>query len=140
MDRRHLFTGLIIAGVVVIAGVWWFMGHTGFQPTVQRQVLIAGEVYDVSRWVGVMAEGEPEKTRACFRIEGEVVAPPELVPRPTEGPDWLTCYDPDFVMRALASGRATAYVAEENNPPGWNRVVAVMTDRRAFLWHQPRYQ
>ena len=138
MDRRHLLTGVIIAGIVVIAGAWWFMGHTGFQPTVRHEVRIAGETYEVARWVGVAAPGEPEKTRACFRIDREIDAPPELVPRPGPAPEWLTCYDARFILRALASGEATAYVAQENDPPGWNRVIAVLPGRRAFMWHQPR--
>ncbi len=138
MDRRHLDTGLIVAGVVVIAAAWWFAGHTGFQPTVKREVVIAGTVYEVTRWVGVEAPGEPEKARACFRVKDEIQAPPELEPRPTPGPTWLRCFSPDFIMESLATDDGTAYVAEYDDPPGWNRIVAVVSGRRAFMWHQPQ--
>lgn len=140
MDRRHVFTGAIIAGVVVIVGVWWFAGHTGYRPSVAREVVIAGDVYEVSRWVGVVAPGEPEKARACFRVETDITAPPELEPRPTPGPDWLRCFNPDFIMESLATDDATAYVAEYDDPPGWNRIIAVVPGRRVFMWHQPQHQ
>ena len=139
MDRRHVFTGLIIAGVVVIAAGWWFAGHTGFRPSVRHEVTIAGEVYEVQRWVGVEAPGEPQKARACFRLEGAFDAPPELEPNPTPGPEWLRCFKPEYIREALASGDASAYVAERNDPEGWNRVIAVLPGRRAYMWHQPQF-
>lgn len=138
MDRRHLYTAVTIVVVTLGATVWWFWGHTTYQPTTADQVLIAGEVYEVRRFVGVVAPDEPEKQRACFRIDRAVVAPPELEPRPTPGPDWLTCFNAGFITESLARGEAQAYVAARDDPEGWDRVVAVLPGQRVYMWHQPR--
>lgn len=138
MDRRHIYTGLIAAGITALAAGWWLYGRTVFEPTVATEVRIAGEVYEVDRWIGVTAAGEPEKARACFRVERDIVAPPELEPRPSAGPEWLNCFDPDFLAEALASGEAQAYVAERDDPEGWDRVIAVLAGNRVYMWHQRR--
>lgn len=137
MDRRHLYTGLIAAALVLVGAGWWFYGHVGFKPTLEHEVTIAGQVYEVDRWIGASAPRAPEKTRACFRIQREIVAPPELEPRPTPGPDWLRCFSVEFLREALASGDAVAYVAERDDPEGWNRVIAILPGNRAYMWHQP---
>jgi hypothetical protein len=137
VDRRHLFTGLIAAGVAAAAAGWWLYTHTGFQPSFASEVIIAGEVYETSRWIGVIAPRAPEKARACFRVDRPVEAPPELEPRPTPGPDWLRCFSVDFIREALARGDAKAYVAQRDDPPGWNRVIVVLPGNRVFMWHQP---
>ncbi len=138
MDRRHLYTGLIAAGVTAVSLGWWFAGHTGFVPTTAEEVRIAGETYEVRRFTGVVAPGEPEKERACFRVDRDIVAPPELEPQPTPGPDWLNCFNAGFIAESLARGDAVAYVAESDDPEGWNRVIAVLPGRRVYMWHQPR--
>lgn len=137
MDRRHVITGLITAGLVLGGYLWWSTGRTTFEPSYRTEVTIAGEVYEVKDWIGVDAPGAPERARACFRISGEITAPPELEPRPTPGPDWLRCFSVEFIEEALASGSAVAYVAERDDPrPGWNRVVAIVPGRRVYMWHE----
>ena len=136
MDKRHLYTGLIIAVIAALAMVWWLYGRTVFEPTRTTEVTIAGEVYEVRRYSGVEAEGQRHKNRACFRVDREIVAPPELEPRPAPGPDWLECYNAEFIARMLASDEGAAYVAERDDPEGWDRVIAVLPGRRVYMWHQ----
>ncbi len=136
MDRRHLFTGLITAGVTALALGWWLSGHTTFEPNRADEVWIAGEVYEVRRYSGVAVPGEPEKTRACFRVDRAIEAPAELEPRPGEAPGWLECYDREFIAEMLARGDGTAYVAGRDEPEGWNRVIAVLPGNRIYMWHQ----
>lgn len=136
MDRRHLATGLIIAVVAAAALAWWLSGHTTYQPTQAASVTIAGDSYHVTRWSGVTVPGARQKDRACFRIKRTIAAPPELQPRPTNGPQWLRCFDSGFIKQALASGDARAYVAQRDDPKGWDRIVVVLSGHRAYMWHQ----
>lgn len=137
MDRRHVYTGFVIAAVAALAMAWWLYGRTVFEPVEDLpEVTIAGEVYEVRRYSGVRAPGQPEKTRACFRVDRDIAAPPELEPRPAEGPDWLECYNRGFIAEMLAAGAGVAYVAERDDPPGWNRIVAVLSGNRVYMWHQ----
>lgn len=137
MDRRHLYTGLIAAAVALAAGLWWFAGHSTFQVFGGETVRIAGQTYEVRRFEAVAPEGEPEKMRACFRVDEEIEAPPELDPRPTPGPDWFKCFNARFLNEMLAKGEATAYVAERNDPEGYDRIVAVLPGNRVYMWRQP---
>ncbi len=137
MDRRHVYTGLIISGITVLAMGWLFYGRTVFQPVEGLpEVTIAGEVYEVRRYSGVAVPGEPEKTRACFRVDRDIEAPAELEPRPGEAPGWLECYDREFIAEMLARENGTAYVAGRDEPEGWNRVIAVLPGNRIYMWHQ----
>ena len=137
MDRRHVYTGFIIAGITALAMGWWLYGRTVFEPVEGlSEVTIAGEIYEVHRYSGVRASGDPEKTRACFRVDREIVAPAELEPRPAEAPDWLQCYDPEFIAGMLAAEKGEAYVAQRDDPEGWDRVIAVLPGNRVYMWHQ----
>ena len=132
-----MITGLIAAVVVALGGLWWFSGHDTYQVYTAETVTIAGASYPVRRFEGVAVPGSPELTRACFRIDEEVRAPPELNPRPNAGPPWFKCFSARFIAEQLASEDGKAYLAESDDPVGYDRVIAVLPGRRVYMWRQP---
>ena len=140
--RRQVYTGALMAVVAVIAAFWWFHGRDFYTEIQADTVRIAGNDYPVTEFRGIEAAGSPDKLRACFRIRDEIFAPPASNPQPRVAPGWFKCFYPDRIIEELAAGKAWVYLAEYNNPPGYDRIVVVYdsprdANLRAFMWRQP---
>jgi len=126
----------VALGFAVLMWFWWYATHTVFREYFADTVTIAGDPYDVTHWQGVDAAGSPLNMRACFVIDGEIQAPPALDPKPEPGPGWFRCFNPDFIASELADGKGMAYVAQSEEFPGVDRIIAVLSGGRAFMWRQ----
>ena len=136
MRGRPLMIGLLVFVAVFAAGLVYTQFYAFYERTEADSVEIAGTAYPVSEWEGIDAATSPLKLRACFRIEGAVEAPVAEDPTPLVAPFWFDCFDAEGIGRDLEAGRATAYLAEEEEYEGANRMVAVYPDGRAFMWRQ----
>ena len=137
MDQRHVITLLVAVLVIAGAGFWWYQGYVRYAEFSAREVVIAGQVFDVERFEGVISPDDPGQMRACFRIDRPVTAPPALDPRPTAGPEWFKCFDPEFLSAMLAAGKARAYVAARDEPKGYDRLIVVLPGGRVYMWREP---
>ncbi|HSF95094.1 MAG TPA: DUF6446 family protein [Thermohalobaculum sp.] len=139
--RREVFTTLLIVLVCAIAAIWWLYGRDFYTEIKSDTVLIAGNEYPVTEFRGIEAYNDPEKLRACFRIKGEIFAPPAANPQPRAAPGWFKCFYPERIIEELAEGKAKLYLAGYNDPPGYDRVVVVYdnprdNNLRGFMWRQ----
>lgn len=137
LGRPQILTGLVGLGIAVLAYLWWDYGHVAYEPVWAEEVEIAGETFKVRRWEGVASPDDAGGLRACFLLQQEIPAPPELNPQVPTAPDWLRCFNSEFIAEALASGKGKAYVAARNDPPGYDRVIAVLPGGRIYMWPQP---
>ena len=136
IEGRYVVTGLI--GFTVLFGMafWWFQEHAFYQETQADQVEIAGRVYPVTEWEGVASTSSPLKMRACFLIREDIDALPAMAPEPLVAPGWFKCFNAEVIAENLARDYAKAYVAERNDPKGFDRIVAVFPGGRAYMWRQ----
>ncbi len=136
----YLVVGLV--GFTFLFGMafWWFQQHAFYEETWAEEVVIAGKVHTVVDWRGVTSDSSPLKMRACFLLQGEVEAPPALDAAPLVGPGWFNCFSAKTISDALAKSYAKAYLAAANDPPGFDRIVAVFPGGRAFMWRQLNHQ
>ena len=68
--------------------------------------------------------------------EEEIDALPALAPEPLLAPGWFRCFNAETIAENLATGYARAYLAERDNPNGFDRIVAVFPGGRAYMWRQ----
>ena len=140
LNGSYVVTGLIGFTVLFGLGFWWFQTLAFYEETWTDSVRIAGEVYPVTEFRGIDAASSPLKMRACFLIRETIEALPALAPEPLVAPGWFRCFNAEVIAENLASGYAKAYVAERNNPHGFDRIVAVFPGGRAYMWRQPGVQ
>lgn len=50
-------------------------------------------------------------------------------------PGWFNCYDAVAIAEALKSGQAQAFLGVKNIHYGVDRIVAVTSDGKGFVWH-----
>lgn len=136
-DGRHVVMGLILSVMIIGLALWWAQNRAFYTEFTTDKVVIAGNSYDVTRFMGIDSDSSPLKLRACFLLETRVLAPRAEDPVPLVAPNWFKCFKAQYIAEDLAEGTAVAYLAEHNQPPGFDRIVAVSSGGRAFMWRQP---
>jgi len=136
-DGRYVVIGLIMTVMIVGFGLWWAQNRAFYTEYTAESVQIAGNTYNVTRFRGIDADSSPLKLRACFLIEGTILAPVVEKPVPLVAPGWFKCFKAEYIEQELAEGTAIAYLAEYDPPPGFDTVVAVSPGGRAYMWRQP---
>ena len=146
---------IIAGGIVVIAAIagvamYWLQEYAFYTPAVfetgneiRLTVIESGkpEPILVDGVTGIDANSSPLRFRACFTtpLTQAMLTETYLVydgATPLNGPSWFDCYDAAEIGDALEKGEAIAFLSEANIVPGFDRVVAVFPDGRAFAWHQ----
>ena len=91
----------------------------------------------VAAWQGIDATSSPLKLRGCFETDPAAVAlDPAPDAEPLNAPFWFRCFDARAISQDLDAGRATAYAVGRDAPEGFDLMLAVYPDGRAFLWRQ----
>lgn len=142
-------TGRIAAVTILIAGLFAGFGmyylqvygfYTELEPQTDYTVAAAGEgttQLPISAFRGIDANSSPLRYRACFTVSGEL---PELVtvdaPTPLNAPGWFDCFDAATLGGDLEAGAARAVLVSTNAPYGFDRVMALYPDGRAYVWPQ----
>lgn len=136
MSGRLLMTGLITAALIFGAALWWAQTRGWYREvTGVEAITIAGVRTPVAGYRGVDAASSPLKLRGCFLVE-DVEGAPANDPEPLVAPGWFDCFDARAIAADLAAGDARAVLAERGAPAGFDRIVAVYPDGRAFEWRQ----
>ncbi len=137
VSGKYVVTGLVAFVFLFGLAFWWAQNHAFYQETQADEVVIAGTVYPVTQWKGIDAASSPLKMRACFLILETITAPPAIDPEPLVAPGWFRCFNAEVIAENLARDYVTAYVAQTNDPYGFDRIVAVFPGGRAYMWRQP---
>ncbi|MGB0412557.1 MAG: DUF6446 family protein, partial [Pikeienuella sp.] len=134
--RVFIFLFLGFTAVFAVA-LWYFQtrGHLE-EVTGVDTVTIAGVAHPVTGYKGIDADTSPLRMRGCFQLSGTVDAPEVDEPTPLTTAGWFDCFDVETLTADLEAGQARAVLAEFNEPYGFNRVVAIYPDGRAFQWRQ----
>lgn len=90
---------------------------------------------------GIDSDSSPLRFRACFTTSHSIAMLSETfesyeVAEPLTAPKWFDCYNAQQIGADLASGAAVAFLGEANITYGFDRVIAVYEDGRAYVWHQ----
>ncbi|MER2510775.1 DUF6446 family protein [Amaricoccus sp.] len=139
MNGRRLVVGfLIFLGLFAAALI-----YTQFFAFYERQhgvgaLRINGEVVPIADFDGIDATSSPLKLRGCFRVDPAAVAglTPAAKPTPLNPPFWFRCFDAGAIEADLASGAARAYAIGQDQPEGFDIMIAVYPDGRGYLWRQ----
>ena len=139
VSGKYVITGLVAFVFLFGLALWWSQNHAYYEETEadEAAIVIAGNTYTVTEWKSINAASSPLKMRACFLIRETIEALPALAPEPLVAPGWFACFNAEFIAENLARDYAKAYVAEQNNPHGFDRIVAVFPGGRAYMWRQP---
>ncbi len=149
-------SGKIIAGFIVIvsllagAAIYYLQVYAFYEevtPSGTGDVMLTDSAtgtpepiaYDDFR--AINADSSPIRYRACFTTSLGLDAlraryQPYADPEPLVAPGWFSCFDAGEVGAALETGAAHAFLGTANIEYGIDRVVAVMSDGRGFVWHQ----
>jgi hypothetical protein len=136
VSGKYVVVGLVGFAFLFGMAFWWFQSHAFYEETWSEEVTIDSVIYPVMRWRGVTSTSSPLKMRACFVIRGRIDAPLAPEPEPLVAPGWFKCFNARYIAENLASGYGTAYVAERNDPRGFDRIVAVFPGGNAYMWRQ----
>jgi hypothetical protein len=87
------------------------------------------------------SDSSPIRYRACFRTDltlDQMAAAyhPYAGAVPLVAPKWFECFDARDLGAALEAGTAQAFMGTENIRYGIDRIVAVTTDGRGYVWQQ----
>ena len=141
MRGRTLIVGFLVFLAVFAAGLVWAQFFAYYER--QRGVgslAIAGEEVPVAGYDGLDSASSPLKLRGCFRIDPALLArlAPPAAPEatPLTAPFWFRCYDAAALTADLAAGAARAYAIARDEPEGFDIMLAVYPDGRAYLWRQ----
>lgn len=139
---RLIAAALVLAGVLAGAGMYYLQVYGYYdrlEPRIALTVDAADGVrrLDIADYQGIDSGSSPLRLRECFTVLGQ---PEGLLPYdgadPLNAPGWFGCFDAAAIGADLAAGRARAVLVEGNAPFGFDRVMALYPDGRAFVWPQ----
>ncbi|MEM6973574.1 MAG: DUF6446 family protein [Pseudomonadota bacterium] len=136
MRGKPLMIGLLGFTAVFAVGLWYAQFHAFYDEIEADAVSVAGTDYAVEGFEGIDATTSPLKLRACFTMPEAPDTAPYGDAEPLVAPDWFECFDARALTEDLAAGRATAYLAEQGDGHGVDRIVLRYPDGRAFMWRQ----
>lgn len=133
---------LLVCGLMAGGGMYYLQVY-GFYDRLPATARLAAQgeggplVLAVTGFQGIDSASSPIRYRACFtltdRPEGLV---PYTAPQPLNAPRWFGCFDARAIGQDIAAGRAEAFLLQGNFAYGFDRVMALYPDGRAFAWQQ----
>jgi hypothetical protein len=129
-----------LAFVAVFAAALIYFQFFAFYRTTEapEAVFVDGDPVPVRDWTGIDGATSPLKLRACFETEVAALADAEPVTdaTPLNPPFWFRCFDARGLTHDLQAGRAEAFAVTRDQPSGFDTMLAVYPDGRAYLWRQ----
>jgi hypothetical protein len=139
MSGRILVIGFLVFLVLFAAALYWAQVFAFYERHAGVGALtIDGEAVPVTLEDSIDAASSPLKLRACLAIDPAAIAglEPDAGATPLVAPFWFRCFDAGRLTADLASGAARAYRIEQDDPPGFDLMLAVYPDGRGYLWRQ----
>jgi hypothetical protein len=142
MKGRIAALALVLAGLTGGIGMYYLQVYA-FYDRLAPQTSLMAELPDgatrltIAGFEGIDADSSPLRYRACFQVpDAPAMLIPHPAPQPLNAPRWFGCFDAGQLETDLAAGQAQAFLIEGNFRYGFDRVMALYPDGRAFLWHQ----
>jgi len=146
---KILVVVLLALAVLAGGGLWWLQNYAYYN----RLAVPAEEITLVSHVTGlpeavpyadfraIESVSAPIGFRSCFTLmlEPDTVAAgyePSPGAEPLIAPSWFDCYDAAALGAALESGAAKTWLGRRDVVWGFDRVIALYPDGRAFGWNQ----
>ncbi|GLQ34576.1 hypothetical protein GCM10007939_08590 [Amylibacter marinus] len=131
--------GLLLAAGAMGAGLWYSIQNAYYNEiTDVTEIMAYGDAFPVKNYRGIDADTSPLKMRACFDVDWDYFPTDEYkdIATPLIAPNFFKCFDAKEIGADLQAGNATAILAQENEPFGFDRFIAQYEDGRAFMWRQ----
>ncbi|MFT6228741.1 MAG: hypothetical protein ACJARE_003161 [Paracoccaceae bacterium] len=143
MSGKVLVLALVIFTVIFGGALWYFQTQAFYAVVTDvDEISVQGQTLPVVKYQGIDADTSPLKLRACFRIR-DGVAPDALAhfPRadgatPLVAPAWFDCFDAPALQKGIDDGPLRPVVAGQNEPWGFDRIVATWPDGTGVMWRQ----
>lgn len=149
--------GSFIVGIALIAGVavyylqvYAFYDEVPVEASmdgnslIQMTSIMSGtpEPILLDDFQGIDSESSPLRFRGCFQTPHSLAMLSETfvtydAAEPRVAPGWFDCFDAKEIGADLSSGVALPFLSEKDIADGFDRVIAVYPDGRAYVWHQP---
>ncbi len=141
MRGRTLVIGFLVFVALFFAGLVWTQFFAYYEREQDIGALsIMGEDVPVADYRGIASASSPLKLRGCLTIDPAAIArlapPPAPQATPLNPPFWFRCFDAGALTADLAAGTARAYDIGRDQPEGFDRMLAVYPDGRAYVWRQ----
>jgi hypothetical protein len=149
MTRSQIVIVALVAFALTLGGVLYYTTVYAYYERVSlvSSIEVQGRTIPVASYEGIDSPTSPLKIRGCFRVDPDtfVGMTPATDATPLIPPDWFDCFDAGALTEDIASGVATAFVAQDNTPEAdlefrIQTYVAVYPDGRAYLWRQRNEQ
>lgn len=139
MNGKVIVSGML--GIAVIAGIGlWYSIERAYYTHVTdvSEVTAYGDAFAVSNYTGIDADTSPLKMRACFDVDWDYIPTTEFKAEatPLRAPRFFKCFDAGQLTQDLAADKASAILADENTPYGFNTYIAQYPNGKAYMWRQ----
>lgn len=136
---------LVLAGLAG-GGAMYYLQVYGYYDRLEPRISLLVQAEDGTRrltiadYQGIDSTSSPLRLRECFTVLGGAEGTEGLMahprPEPLVAPGWFPCFDARALDQDLLAGRARAVLVEGNFVYGFDRVMALYPDGRAFVWTQ----
>ena len=135
---------LLVACTVLAGGGMYYLQVYGYYQTLPEQTTFQVAAPDgtlqtlaITGFQGIDATSSPLRYRACFTVTGDLPAMADHpAAEPLNAPGWFACFDASVIGADLAAGRARAVTVDSNAVYGFDTVMALYPDNRAYVWPQ----
>ena len=143
MRSGQIAVGSILVSSLLVGGSVYYLQVYGFYETLAPQdryqvALVDGPAsLRIADFQGIDSQSSPLRYRACFSVDGaqtEFVAYPDATP--LNAPAWFDCFDAAQIGEDLETGVARGVLVASNSRYGFDQVMALYRDGRAFVWPQ----
>lgn len=139
MNGKFIGSFLVAFSLVFGAVFFYFQTFAYYERLSSVQAISIGDKQiPVSNYQGIESPISPLKFRSCFSTDFSNLAktPPVDYATPLVAPFWFKCFDAGQLKRDIGKGLALSFLALENEESGFDRLVAVYPDGRAYEWRQ----
>lgn len=140
---KLMAASLVLCGIIGGVGVWYTQNYAYYDrleaaPELTVQTADGPQPLDFQDFEGITSDSSPLRFRACLTLDPGQFSDAEhyAAPTPLNPPKWFDCFDNGALTHDLEDGSATAFAMERNFSPGFDRVIAVYPDGRAYIWQQ----
>jgi hypothetical protein len=142
MMGRVLVILLVACTVLAGGGMYYLQVYAYYDrlpPVTQFEIATAGgpALLPARDFQGIDSQSSPLRYRACMTLDlPEVDLIAHANPTPLNAPHWFDCFDAARLGADLDAGTARAVLVVADFRYGFDRVMALYPDGRAFVWPQ----